>query len=189
MDGIIIGDSNSLFIEIDGFNNLAVAGHRVSDALDTLQGIEGGYTFIIGVGVNDSASIKDLRSDGAIRPDIDEFKSSYSTLLDLAKAKFKNVIVLGLVCSDEKPTILGSAEIRYSNDTISEFNDCIKNLCESEGVKFVDLLPYFLGREDELLDDHIHPNEIGKEIILSKLLDQTSVWRRSCHPSVPQGSH
>lgn len=166
---VIIGDSNTLFIELDGFENLAVAGYRVNDSLEIIKKIEGGDTLIIEIGVNDSATIKGLDSDGVIRPDIDEFKNNYSALLNLAKAKFKNVIAIGLVCSDEKPTILGNAEIRYSNETILEFNDCIKALCKNSGIRFVDLLPHFLGKEDELLDDHIHPNKKGQDIIMREL--------------------
>lgn len=169
MDKIILGDSNSTFIDLDGFENLAVAGHRVKDSLEIIKKIEGGYTLIIGIGVNDSARIRDLGSDSVIRPDVDDFKNSYSILLNLAKAKFKNVIAIGLVSSDEQPTILGNAEITYSNKTIEEFNDCKKELCKNAAIEFVDLLPYFLGKEDELLDDHIHPNKKGQVIIMREL--------------------
>lgn len=165
----IIGDSNSVFIELGGFDNLAQPGFRAKDVLNQIEEIGSGNVLVIGVGVNDSASIKDLGSDGVIRPDIDEFKSNYSAILSLAKANFKDVIVLGLVSSDEKPTILGSAEIRYSNETIREFNKCIKDLCNKEKVKFIDILPYFLGKEDKLLIDHIHPNKKGQEIVFNEL--------------------
>lgn len=166
---IILGDSNSFFIKLDGFDNLAEPGYRVSDVLSQLDDIQPGDTLIIGVGVNDAATIRDLNSDGVIKPDIEEFKNDYSALLDLAKDKFEEIVVLGLVSSDEQATILDNAKITYSNKTIGEFNDCIKELCKSAGVKFVDLLPYFFGNEKELLVDHIHPNIEGQDIILREL--------------------
>lgn len=171
MGTIVLGDSNSLFIELDGYENLAVPGYRTEDVLRDLIDLEGGETIIIGVGINDSAFIKDLNSGDTISSDIDEFRNGYSSLLKLAKTMFKGVVVIGLISSTEKPVILGNAEIRYSNETITEFNECMKDLCIRMGVKFVDLLPYFMGKEGELLADHIHPNEKGRKIIVAKLVN------------------
>ncbi|HRV76136.1 MAG: SGNH/GDSL hydrolase family protein [Candidatus Nomurabacteria bacterium] len=166
---LIIGDSNSFFIKLKGFENLSVPGYRVNEVLDKLKELDTGETLIIGAGVNDTAIIKDINDGNEINPDIDDFKNTYRELLSLAKRKFKKVIVLGLLTSTEEKVKLNGAEIQYQNEVIVKYNKLVKELCGKNNIEFVDLLPYFTGREDELLVDHIHPNEDGKEIILSCL--------------------
>lgn len=166
---IIIGDSNSTFIKLNGFENLSEPGFRVKDVLDKLKTLTSGEILIIGVGVNDSATIKDDKSGNKIEPNLQGFQNDYYELLSLAKSKFNRVIVLGLIHSTEERVRLGNAEIRYSNRIIVKFNEVIRSLCKDLGIEFIDLLPYFLNNEDELLKDHIHPNQKGRQIIVSEL--------------------
>jgi lysophospholipase L1-like esterase len=166
---LIIGDSNSAFIKLSGFDNLAEPGSRVKEVLSKLNLLKHGKVLVIGAGVNDAATIVDLNSGNILKPNLSEFKKDYSKLLSLAKTKFERVIVLGLVSSTEEVATLESMEVQYINGNIVKFNREIKRLCEEFEVDFVDLLPHFLGKEDELLDDHIHPNKKGKEIILLEL--------------------
>jgi lysophospholipase L1-like esterase len=166
---IIIGDSNSAFIKLSYVKNLAEPGSRVKDVLAKLKLLEYGEALVIGVGVNDAAIIVDLKSGNILKPNLSEFRKDYSKLLSLAKTKFERVIVLGLVSSTEEVATLENMEVQYINENIVKFNGAIKRLCEKFEVEFVDLLPHFLGKEDDLLDDHIHPNEKGKEIILKEL--------------------
>lgn len=167
----IVGDSNSTFIKLNGFENSSEPGSRVKDVIAKLKALNSGEILIIGVGVNDSAIIKDVESGNKIEPNLEEFRNDYFKLLSLAKSKFKRVIILGLISSSEEEVRLGNADIQYSNKTIIKFNEVIKHLCKDLQVEFIDLLPYFLNHEDELLEDHIHPNQKGKEIILSCLSD------------------
>lgn len=174
MDGRIIGDSNSLFIKLNGFENLAQPGFRVKDTLAQLCELENGKTLIVGAGVNDCAIITDIKSGNKLEPNLNEFKVDYQKLLDMAKAKFSKIFVLGVISSTEEKVKLGDTEIQYSNQTVGEFNEAIKDLCAKLEVEFVDLLPHFLGKEKELLADHIHPNETARDIILSRLNDKLS---------------
>jgi lysophospholipase L1-like esterase len=167
----IVGDSNSTFIKLSGFKNLAEPGSRVKDVLAKLKTLDFGEILIIGIGVNDSAIITDLGSGSRIEPNADQFRNDYCELLSLAKSKFKRVIIMGLISSTEEKVKLGNAEIQYSNKTILKFNEVIKSLCKDTDIEFIDLLPHFLNNEEELLEDHIHPNQKGKEIILSHLND------------------
>lgn len=169
MRSVIVGDSNSLFIELDGFVNLAKPGFRVADALNQVKDTQDRETLIVGVGVNDTANILDLNSSNTLGPNIEDFRRDYTKLLELAKQKFSRVIALGLLPSTEQKAQLGTMEVQYFNETIVEFNKAIRELCESLDVEFVDLLPSFLSKEDELLMDHIHPNEEGKEIAQEKI--------------------
>lgn len=166
---LIIGDSNSSFIKLNGFENLAEVGSRVRDVIAKLKLLGGGEILILGVGVNDCATIVDLKSGNKLEPNIEQFRKDYSELLSLAKSKFKRVIVLGLVSSTEERVRFGDVEVQYSNKTIIKFNNLIRDLCTELEVDFVDLIPYFLAKEKELLADHIHPNKKGLEIILSCL--------------------
>jgi lysophospholipase L1-like esterase len=163
---LVIGDSNSTFIKLSGFENLAEPGSRVKDVLAKLNFLDGGEVLIIGVGVNDAAIILDTKYGNFLKPNFREFRKDYSDLLSLAKRKFKRVIVLGLVSSTEEKVILENSEIQYLNKTILKFNEVIKRLCADLEIQFVDILPCFLGKEKELLEDHIHPNQKGKEIVL-----------------------
>jgi lysophospholipase L1-like esterase len=87
----------------------------------------------------------------------------------MAKIKFKKVIALGLLTSTEEKVRLVDAEIQYRNKSVIKHNNLIKKLCQKNEIEFIDILPYFNGREEELLFDHIHPNEDGKKIILYAL--------------------
>ncbi len=169
---IIVGDSNSVFIEMVGFSNIAQPGYRVKDVLAQLHHLEAANILIVGVGVNDSATITDIESHNKIEPNIDEFKVDYQELLNIAKRKFNQVIVMGLISSTEEEVELEDASIKYKNESIKKFNEVIRDLCLDNEIEFVDLLPYFLGKEKELSVDHIHPNEAGKEIILDAILKQ-----------------
>lgn len=79
---------------------------------------------------------------------------------------------MGLISSTEEKVEFEGIEIQYSNQMIIKFNGFIKNWCAELELDFINLLPYFLGREEDLLSDHIHPNKKGLEIILSELCDQ-----------------
>lgn len=177
--GIILGDSNSTFIELDGFKNLAEPGSRTKDVLSRLKGLDGGDILIIGVGVNDSAVITDTLSGNRIEPNLDEFIAYFQKLLKVSKDKFSRIIVLGLISSTEEKVRLENAEIQYLNKAIEEFNEAIKRLCLENKIEFVDLLPYFLGKEKELLIDHIHPNKKGQDTVLDKLKDELSLTSRT----------
>lgn len=166
---IIIGDSNSMFIKLGGLENLAQAGFRAAQVLERVKNVDAGETVIIGVGINDSATITNIVSGGKIDPKIDQFEQTYSEILTLFKAKFKRVVSLGLVSSTEEEVRLDDTEIYYDNSEIIKFNKKIKELCKKFEVEFIDLLPYFLGREEELLSDHIHPNKKGQVIIQKEL--------------------
>lgn len=169
MSSYVLGDSNSVFIKLNGFKNLAEPGSRVRDVFTKLKSLDSGEVLILGVGVNDSATIVDLESGNKLELDLIKFEKDYLDLLSLAKSKFERIVALGLISSIENKVRLGDAEIQYSNKTIVKFNEKIQELCEKLEVEFVDFLPYFLGKEKELLMDHIHPNEKGREIILSEL--------------------
>jgi len=169
MDGKIIGDSNSLFIKLDGFENLSQLGFRVKDVLAKLYEIDSGKVVVIGVGVNDCAIIIDTESGNRLDPNLDEFRTDYQVLIELAKTKFTKVVALGLISSTEEVAKLEALEIQYLNKTIEEFNEIIKTICSEKEVRFVDLLRRFLCREEELLVDHIHPNKKGVEVICSEL--------------------
>ncbi len=171
---LTLGDSNSFFIKLNGFENLSVPGYRVSDVVAKLKELDNGEILIIGVGVNDTAIIENIETGNRIIPNIDDFKSLYTELLSLAKSKFKKVIVLGLLTSTEEKVRLNGAEIQYQNKIIFQYNNLIKELCVKNNIEFIDLLPLFIGKEDKLLIDHIHPNEDGKKIILSCLSGKLS---------------
>lgn len=171
---IITGDSNSLFINLEGFDNLAVPGFRVRDILEQIRQLRSGEILVIGVGVNDAAEIADIKSGNILKPNLKEFNKDFLKLLSLAKTKFKRVIVLGLVTSTEEEVTLEDSEIQYLNKTILKFNEVIKRLCADLEIQFVDILPYFLNKENELLQDHIHPNERGKEIIINTVISSLS---------------
>ena len=101
MSSYVLGDSNSTFIKLNGFKNLAEPGFRVKDVLAKLKGLECGEILILGVGVNDSATIVDLGSGNKLKPDFIEFEKDYLDLLSLAKSRFERVVVLGLISSTE----------------------------------------------------------------------------------------
>jgi lysophospholipase L1-like esterase len=165
MDKIILGDSNSLLLKLEGFENLAKIGSRAMDTLADLKDIKGGEVIMVGVGVNDAATISELGSEGVIRPSVNEFRSTYTNLVKIAKFKFNSVIVVGPISSTEELVKICNAKVKYSNKDIVSFNSVIEEICKDLDVLYINLLGYFLGKEREMLVDHIHPNQEGVKVI------------------------
>jgi hypothetical protein len=84
----LLGDSNSVFIELDGFDNLSEPGFRVKNVLERLSSLTSGDTIILAIGVNDSATITNTKSGDKVKPDLESFKATYSEILCLAKESY-----------------------------------------------------------------------------------------------------
>ncbi len=163
-------------LERDGYEitNFADDGERVEGSLEKIEDLKLtslGEVVIIATGTNNCGLITNQENGESIEPDPEQLVKNFEEVLKLAEQKFARTIVLSLMPSDGTVMPLGGeAVVSYDNQTIAQFNDLIKDLCKEYGIEFVDLLPYFLGHEKELLADHIHPNTKGHKIIAKEIL-------------------
>ena len=107
-------------------------------------------TVIIHVGGNDA-------DEGV---DLDNFRDQYSSLLDDVASDNRRIIVSGLLPRDSVD--------------LDQYNTCLKNLCETRNVDFVDHYNGFLLASGDIVDsyyhkDKLHPNAFGTRKLLKNL--------------------
>ena len=169
--------SDNNFIEV---YNLGVDGDTSENLLnrfefETYQRTipEQGDIFLIAIGVNDSAFLKN--QDENFIPRI-QFKENLQYIITLAKKYSERIIFVGLTPVDEKITNSKEGVVCYENEYIEEYDKIIKSVCEKNDLIFIDVLNEFKkGNHKKLLDgDGLHPNSNGHqkifEIIKNSLL-------------------
>ena len=117
-------------------------------------------TMIIHVGGNDA-------DEGL---DLDSFRAAYSSLLDKVSRDNRRIIVSGLLPRDSVD--------------LNPFDACLKTLCETKHVEFVDHYNGFLLASNDIADsyyhkDKLHPNAFGTR----KLLRNLDVVHRVTNPN------
>ncbi len=141
--------------------NCGVSGDKVNDLLkrfDTEAVSRKPDKIIFSIGINDSAN-----KDNPGGTPIDEFKSSYKTLLDKAEKLTKDILVVGLNNIDEASNKFG-----YRNEEIKKYNDVINEISQERNLKFADCFG-ILTKEDFYTDGD-HPNSSGHQKIFEKVL-------------------
>ncbi|MEK7149579.1 MAG: GDSL-type esterase/lipase family protein [Patescibacteria group bacterium] len=129
--------------------------------------------FLIAIGVNDSAFLKN--QDENFIPRI-QFKENLQYIITLAKKYSERIVFIGLTPVDEKITNSKEGVVCYKNEYIEEYDKIIKSVCEKNDLIFIDVLNEFKkGNHKKLLDgDGLHPNSNGHqkifEIIKNSLL-------------------
>jgi acyl-CoA thioesterase I len=135
-------------------------------------------TIIIAIGTNDSAYSKEL---GDFQIPIEETKRNLLGLIEDARRVADNLIVVGLPPVDEIRTdpIYWNPGFSYTNEKIKEYEDAIRDICQKEGVVFIDIFKQMSKKDiPSLMEDGIHPNKKGHQVmfeIIKNYLVQKSV--------------
>lgn len=152
--------------------NLAVSGHTSQDLLKIIEKEienrihETHKTLpIIAIGINDSQlSIKSLEN----KISIETFENNINQIIEKLKAFSKEIVFLGLTYVDESKIypIPWKKTHGYLNKEIEKYNRIIKTCCQKENINFIEILNAFSKNNYlELLNDGLHPNERGHELI------------------------
>lgn len=120
--------------------------------------------FIFEIGAND-AQFNLKKKVNAVKQE--DFRKNIKKLIKKAKKFSSKTIFLSIKPVDEKRAIVvpWMPEISYQNKYIQQYNQIIKEECEKNKVHFIDLFETMLEFPKNLLEDGIHPNSKGHELI------------------------
>lgn len=157
--------------------NLSISGTTSEDLLArfereaTTRHKDGRTIIIFSIGVNDSR-----RLGSAKRPAVkaEKFLANIKQLLGLARKFSNQIIFVGLTPVDESKTtpISWNSNEFFYNKYISEYDQMIRSVCRTGGVRFIETFKKFSQlRYQKLLVDGLHPNFKGHKIIFKVIKD------------------
>ena len=82
----------------------------------------------------------------------------------LKKTRVEQIILSGML------PVMGGRGVAYRNCKRMAINVLVEQMCEEEGVGFVDLWGYFVGKEDMYMRDGLHLSEKGAAVFSENLL-------------------
>lgn len=124
--------------------------------------------FIIAIGVNDART-----KAGVNYSDTNRYKQNLSEILKLAKQYSNKILFIGLTpCVEERSNPVSWGDTGYTNGRIKEFDAALREFCDENQVKFVEVFEPFAKAEAarELLPDGLHPNDNGHQLIADLVL-------------------
>lgn len=150
--------------------NLGVSGDTTEDLLERFEfeleqrlDEEMETILIFSIGVNDSQFVK---SKNSIKIPQEKFRANLEELITAAKKYSSKIIFVGLWPVNEEKTnpVSWDEDKFYKNDSIRNYSNVIKTICEKNQVHFIDLFGLLL-KEDykKLLEDGLHPNSQGHQ--------------------------
>lgn len=120
---------------------------------------------IVAIGINDSSYL--LKDQENTLVSLSDFESNLKKIIKIAASN--KIIFVGLTHVDEQlvcPLVGSTTGKCYSNRIIGRFDQKIKEITASTGSEYVSLLPHVQLHH---LDDGLHPNANGHEIIASEV--------------------
>ena len=126
---------------------------------------EGGKNKGTGYEISRCDRRKDVGTNNADRDGTTRIVKRYRELVEtLKKTRVEQIILSGIL-----PVVRGRG-VMYSNCKRMAINALLEQTCEEEGVGFVDLWGYFVGREDMYMTDGLHLSGKGAAVFSENLL-------------------
>ena len=158
--------------------NLGIGGNTTEDLLERFkfeleQRIdEDEKTVIIfSIGGNDSVYLIKEKHN---RVPIDKFEKNINKLIFQTRKYTKDITFIGLTPADKKKTspVPWDANIIYNNIYIERYNSKLKEICQKEKIRFINLYSKLIKMDyKKLLEDGLHPNSNGHEWMAKKIID------------------
>jgi lysophospholipase L1-like esterase len=130
---------------------------------------ESRLVIIIAIGTNDSYCFsKDKRNS----VELQQYQKNLLSLIEKSKKYNADLVFVGLTPVDERVNPAPwRPEISYRMEYVNAYNEALKNLCEKNKIFFIEVLNKFSGRNlNEFLQDGVHPNTAGHELIYNEVL-------------------
>lgn len=155
----LMGDHNLLFHAI---YNFAVSGFTTQDVLDffdqdisKIQRIDPTHPIILFfIGMNDAQNSSGIS--------LEQFKLNISRLHAKAKLHTPFIRFIGLIHVDEHLTVPFVMKNYWQNNTISQYDNVLREFCQINSVHFLSLIDIL---EISDFSDGVHPNSIGHKKI------------------------
>ena len=133
--------------------------------------------FIIAIGTNDTRwNLDDKKNE----VEIDQFKANIESISKAASAFSDDIVFVGLLpCIESDVLETGKRhgwDVAYDNQSISRYNEFIKEYCLKKGHKFIDLFSVFENlindtKSEPLFCDGLHPNDYGHAVIYEEVVN------------------
>lgn len=121
-------------------------GARVEDMTESIEDYTYGAT-------RDTRYIMHIGTNNVLATRSEELLKRYRLLLKKLKTKSSDIILSGILPRNRAGT--------YFYGKASYINNCLRVMCEEEGVSFVNFWDDFYGQRDLFLQDGIHLNGVG----------------------------
>ena len=118
---------------------------------------------VIALGVNDSARIS-----------LKEFQQNLIQLIKLAQIYTSKIIFIGPAPIDQIKVdpVPWAPEISYKTNLVKQYSETMQMLASQEKLKFVDLFHSLPPEYIKTLDDGLHPNHAGHQMIFDLVKTQ-----------------
>lgn len=143
--------------------NLSISGGTTETILERFESeakIREADALIFQSGGNDSYL---KGKNGSNQIPIDKFRKNLEEIINKAKNITRNIIFIGFNNVDETKTMpVLREDIYYVNTEIKKYNEIMKNVCQKNGIPYLDI---FDALNNEDFEDGLHPNSVGHEKI------------------------
>ncbi|HBO16417.1 MAG: gdsl-family lipolytic enzyme [Candidatus Moranbacteria bacterium GW2011_GWE2_35_2-] len=156
----------------DEICNLGISGDSTEDLLKRFDADikdKNPEMIIFAIGTNDSVY---LPAEKRNYVDFNKFNENLKTLIEKSRQFTSNIVFVGLTPVDESLTkpIPWEIEMHYTNEEIGKYNKAIRQICEDEKLKFIDIFDDLASiNYKEMLSDGLHPNAVGHEWMANKI--------------------
>ncbi len=122
---------------------------------------------IISAGINDSVWVNKTKK---LRVKTEDFEKNINKLIEIARKYSSKILFVGLTPCDEKKVdpIPWAPGWSYKNELIKKFDYKTKEVCKQQKIEFIDVYDK-LRDSKEVLQDGVHPNSKGHEIIFENV--------------------
>lgn len=121
----------------------------------------GSLAVVFSIGTNNAAE-----GDGRIQSTPEQYVADLKELITQAQEVTDKIMFVGLPpCDESRTTPCFWREVYYRNERIFALDDAAQAFCKEVRIPFVPTRHLFTGREKELLEDGLHPNNEGHKLI------------------------
>jgi lysophospholipase L1-like esterase len=126
---------------------------------------------IFAIGINDSHLVTERNSHNV---PLERFSKNLCSLIQQAQNITARIFLVGLTPVDEgRYPAFWPNPYRYKNEYIRTYNEEMKSICTASGAHLIDVLDAFYEADyKSLLEDGIHPNSIGHELLERVIREQ-----------------
>jgi acyl-CoA thioesterase I len=162
-------------LSCDKIYNLGISGDTTEDLLERFDHDIAGKNLdliIFAIGINDSEFIISINNQLVI---LEKFEENIRKLVEKSKEITGDVIFIGPTAVEEDKTspIAWNADVVYKNSDIEKYNDKLKEICEKENLKFIDIHEEMQKIDyKKMLTDGLHPNAEGHKWIAEKIIKE-----------------
>lgn len=164
--------------------NLGVSGDTTEDLLLRIEAETAAREWedeeiflIIAIGTNDCA-----RKPTELQVTENKSKKNLNAIVERMKPVTDGIIMLGVPAVDEGRTApVDWVDATYLNTDLAIMETAIAEVAKEQEVTYVPVFPYFVQslEETELLDDGLHPNDVGHALIAQLVLSKINVASES----------